>query len=61
MRLRLRMRVGNRTVEEVSLLNSGFEAPTPQLLIPVNMARALSYGHWPRALGRLGLIRLAAH
>ncbi len=45
-RVRLRIRVGgNKAVEEVALLNSGFEAPTPQLLIPISTARALSL--WP--------------
>jgi hypothetical protein len=32
-RLRLRIRVGERVTEEEALLNSGFEAPTSQLLI----------------------------
>ncbi|WP_243679282.1 hypothetical protein [Vulcanisaeta distributa] len=32
-------------MEEVALLNSGFEAPTPQLLIPLSTARTL--GLWP--------------
>lgn len=31
-RLRVRIRAGGRSVEEVALLNSGLEAPTPQLL-----------------------------
>jgi len=44
-RLRLRIRVGERVTEEVALLNSGFEAPTPQLLIPISTAKAL--GLWP--------------
>lgn len=44
-RLRVRIRAGGRAVEEVALLNSGFEAPTPQLLIPISTARAL--GLWP--------------
>jgi len=44
-RLKLRIRVGNRVVDAVALLNSGFEAPTPQLLIPVDTAKAL--GLWP--------------
>ena len=41
----LRVRVGDKVVEVVALLNSGFEAPTPQLLIPIDTARAL--GLWP--------------
>jgi hypothetical protein len=44
-RLRLRIRVRERVTEEVALLNSGFEAPTPQLLIPISTAKAL--GLWP--------------
>ena len=44
-RLRLRIRRGDRVVEAVALLNSGYEAPTPQLLVPIDLARAL--GLWP--------------
>ena len=44
-RLRVRVRVDGREEETVALLNSGFEAPTPQLLIPVQLARRL--GLWP--------------
>jgi hypothetical protein len=44
-RLRLRIRVGDRSVDTIALLNSGFEAPTPQLIVPVDTARAL--GLWP--------------
>lgn len=44
-RIRLRVRVGGRVVEEVSLLNSGYEAPSPQLMIPVEVAKKL--GLWP--------------
>ncbi|MGC8570331.1 MAG: hypothetical protein ACP5L1_03275 [Caldivirga sp.] len=44
-RLRLRIRVRDRIIEDIALLNSGFEAPTPQLLIPISTARAL--GLWP--------------
>ena len=44
-RLRLRIEVGEKAVEEVALLNSGYEAPTPHLLIPVGTAREL--GLWP--------------
>jgi hypothetical protein len=31
-RLRLRIRVGERVTEEVALLNSGFEAPDPAVI-----------------------------
>ena len=44
-RLKLKVRVGDKVVEVVALLNSGFEAPTPQLLIPIDTAKAL--GLWP--------------
>lgn len=44
-RLRLRIRVGERSREVVALLNSGYESLTPQLLIPVDLAREL--GMWP--------------
>ncbi len=44
-RLRLRLKRGDRSVETVALLNSGYEAPTPQLLVPIDLARDL--GLWP--------------
>ncbi|MDK6028177.1 hypothetical protein QPL79_02205 [Ignisphaera sp. 4213-co] len=44
-RLKLRIRIGNKAIETIALLNSGFEAPTPQLLIPISIAKAL--GLWP--------------
>ncbi|MEM4727697.1 MAG: hypothetical protein QXD04_05540 [Candidatus Bathyarchaeia archaeon] len=44
-RLKLKIRVGGVSTEAVALLNSGYEAPTPQLLIPVNLAARL--GLWP--------------
>lgn len=44
-RLRLRVRVGNRALDVVALLNSGYEAPTPQLLVPIDLAKQL--GLWP--------------
>ena len=44
-RLKLRIKVRERVTEEVALLNSGFEAPTPQLLIPISTAKALEL--WP--------------
>jgi len=40
-RLKLRVKIGGREVEVVALLNSGYEAPTPQLLIPMNLAHIL--------------------
>ena len=44
-RLRLRIRRDSRVIDVVALLNSGYEAPTPQLLIPIAIARELSL--WP--------------
>ena len=44
-RLKLRVRVYDRYIDVVALLNSGYEAPTPQLLIPISIARKL--GLWP--------------
>jgi hypothetical protein len=49
-RLRLRIRVDEKSVEVIALLKSGYEAPTPQLLVPVDVARAL--GLWPPEGGR---------
>ena len=44
-RLKLKISVGSRNVEAVALLNSGYEAPSPHLLIPVSVAKRL--GLWP--------------
>lgn len=44
-RLRLKIAVGSRSIEAVALLNSGYEAPSPHLLIPLGMAGQL--GLWP--------------
>ena len=44
-RLRIRVRVGEIVRTVIALLNSGYEAPTPQLLIPMDLARDL--GIWP--------------
>lgn len=45
-RLKLRIRAAEgRIVEAAALLNSGFEAPTPQLILPIGVAREL--GLWP--------------
>jgi hypothetical protein len=35
----LKVSVGERSLSVVALLNSGYEAPSPQLLIPINLAR----------------------
>ena len=44
-RLKLRIKVDGRSAVDTSLLNSGYEAPTPQLLIPVDLVRRLDL--WP--------------
>jgi hypothetical protein len=44
-RLRLRIRVNEKSVEVIALLKSGYEESTPQLLVPVDVARTL--GLWP--------------
>ncbi|MEM1990451.1 MAG: hypothetical protein QW782_07455 [Candidatus Bathyarchaeia archaeon] len=44
-RLKLKIRVGDKALEAVALLNSGYEAPTPQLLIPIRLAAKLNL--WP--------------
>jgi hypothetical protein len=41
-RLRLRSRTSQQSAEVAALVNSGFEAETPQLLIPVPLARQIS-------------------
>ena len=44
-RVRLRIRRGEKVCEAVAVANSGYEAPTPQLLIPKSTAKEL--GLWP--------------
>jgi len=44
-RLRLVVERGGKRLEVIALLNSGYEAPTPQLLVPVDLAKRL--GLWP--------------
>jgi hypothetical protein len=41
-RLRLRSKTSQETIETSALVNSGFEAESPQLLIPTSLARRLS-------------------
>lgn len=48
-RVRLRIARGDRAVETSALVNSGYEAETPQLLVPVGLAREL--GLWPPGAG----------
>jgi len=44
-RVRLRVRRGDRVVEAAALVNSGYEADSVQLMIPVALAKALEL--WP--------------
>jgi len=44
-RVRLRIQREDRVVEAVALVNSGYEADSPQLMVPIALARAL--GLWP--------------
>ena len=44
-RLRLRISADSRFAEEVALLNSSYETPSPQLIIPVATAKQLRL--WP--------------
>ncbi len=44
-RLKIEVSVDGKNVTVVALLNSGYEAPTPQLLIPIDIADEL--GLWP--------------
>jgi hypothetical protein len=41
-RLRLRSRASQQAIEVSALVNSGFEAESPQVLIPTSLARRLS-------------------
>ncbi|MFP3215724.1 MAG: hypothetical protein RXP99_00370 [Vulcanisaeta sp.] len=41
-RLRLRSKTSQEAIETSALVNSGFEAESPQLLIPTSLARQLS-------------------
>jgi len=47
-RVKLRVERGERVREVVALVNSGYEADTPQLMVPVGLAREL--GLWPPPL-----------
>lgn len=44
-RLKIEIKARDKAVSEIALLNSGYEAPTPQLLIPISTARKLNL--WP--------------
>lgn len=44
-RLKLKVRVNGKTVVSIALLNSGYEAPTPHLLVSTDLAKELNL--WP--------------
>ncbi len=44
-RVPIRVRIGDKVLETIALANSGYEAETPQLLLPLEAAKKL--GLWP--------------
>ena len=44
-RVKLRIKRNSKIVDTVALVNSGFETPTPQLLVPIPIAELLEF--WP--------------
>ncbi len=50
-RIRVRLRRGEREAEVVALVNSGFETDTPDIVVPIALARRL--GIWPITRGEL--------
>jgi hypothetical protein len=44
-RVRVRISVGDRSLETIALVNTGYEAETPQILVRIPAAEAL--GAWP--------------
>lgn len=44
-RVRLKVKAGEEILETIALANSGYEAETPQILVPIEFAREL--GYWP--------------
>ena len=47
-RVRLRITRGGSAIEAIALVNSGYEADSPQLMIPLTLAKTL--GAWPSPL-----------
>jgi hypothetical protein len=45
-RVKLRIRFQNKVLDTVALVNTGFETPNPQILLPVKAAERL--GLWPQ-------------
>jgi len=50
-RVRVRLSRGERRVETSALLNSGFETDSPDVVVPIGVAKAL--GVWPPKAGAL--------
>lgn len=46
-RVRIKITVGDKSLETIALVNTGYETETPQILIPIPAAEAL--GAWPPA------------
>ncbi|MGB9630848.1 MAG: hypothetical protein ACPL09_02545 [Candidatus Methanodesulfokora sp.] len=53
--MRIRIFRGDKTVDVVALVNSGYEADSPQLMVPIQVAREL--GLWPPVDVREGNFR----
>jgi hypothetical protein len=48
-RVKLRIKRGEKVLETAALVNTGFEAPSPQILLPLKAAKRL--GLWPELPG----------
>jgi predicted aspartyl protease len=44
-RIRVRIRYSNKVLDSIALVNTGFETPNPQILLPIKAAEKL--GLWP--------------
>ena len=44
-RVKLRLSKNSKSIDVIALVNTGYEADTPQLIIPIDIARSLSL--WP--------------
>ena len=54
-RIKIEIIAGQRRIEETALLNSGYEAPSAQLLVPIDTAERL--GLWPPVRGHQSGVR----
>ncbi|MGC8933331.1 MAG: hypothetical protein ACP5LQ_08600 [Candidatus Methanodesulfokora sp.] len=55
--MRIRIFRGDKIVDIVALVNSGYEADSPQLMVPIQVAREL--GLWPPVDAREGIFDTA--